>query len=225
MIAEMKKRQPIGILALQGSFLEHALAVEKTGAQAVLVRLPKDLEGVKGLIIPGGESTTISKLLDAYNLTDIIRNLALRGFPLYGTCAGMILLSKKIENSNADLSRVNSLSLIDITIRRNAFGRQLESFEEELDMPVIGKRPFHAIFIRAPLILQVGSSVRILASLKDNSQHNLQGKQIVAVEQGAILVTAFHPELTDDLRIHRYFLEKVKKYARQKNDLIVNSFI
>ena len=209
MAVYMKRR--IGILALQGSFIEHAHAIKSTGAEPVLVRLPEQLENIEGLIIPGGESTTIGKLLEKYNLFKRIKGLALEGLPVYGTCAGMILLAKTIEGGNkADpsanspnesFSGVHNLGLMDITVRRNAFGRQLESFEEDLDIPVLGEAPFHGVFIRAPLIVRTGKKVRILAALKD--------KRIVAAEQGSILVTAFHPELTDDLRVHEYFLNKV----------------
>lgn len=192
-------KQKIGILALQGSFIEHAHAVTRIGAEPVLVRLPEQLDSIKGLIIPGGESTTIGKLLKEYNLSEKIKRLALNGLPVYGTCAGMILLAKK------NFSDVHSLGLIDITVRRNAFGRQLDSFEEDLDIPVLGEAPFHGIFIRAPLIIETGNQVRILASLNDTYQE----KRIVAAEQDNILVTAFHPELTDDLRVHKYFLNKI----------------
>ena len=204
-------KQQIGILALQGSFIEHAHAVESIGAEPVLIRLPEQLDNIEGLIIPGGESTTIGKLLEEYNLLKKIKELALEGMPIYGTCAGMILLAKNIEDGNRAVSDVNSpdttfseiynLGLIDITVRRNAFGRQLESFEEDLDIPVLGEIPFHSVFIRAPLIVRTGEKVKILAVLSD--------KSVVAAKQGSILVTAFHPELTEDLRVHRYFLNKL----------------
>ncbi|MCD6122697.1 MAG: pyridoxal 5'-phosphate synthase glutaminase subunit PdxT [Spirochaetales bacterium] len=214
-------KQQIGILALQGSFIEHAHAVESIGAEPVLIRLPEQLDNIEGLIIPGGESTTIGKLLEEYNLLKKIKGLALEGIPVYGTCAGMILLARNVESGNEAPTGVDSpnvssfgvynLGLIDITVRRNAFGRQLESFEEDLDIPVLGEIPFHSVFIRAPLILRTGEKVRILAALKD--------KRIVAAEQGNILVTAFHPELTDDLRVHKYFLNKVLSI---KASLLVN---
>ena len=214
-------KQQIGILALQGSFIEHAHAVESIGAEPVLIRLPEQLDNIEGLIIPGGESTTIGKLLEEYNLLKKIKELALEGMPVYGTCAGMILLAKNIEDGNRAVSDVNSpdttfseihnLGLIDITVRRNAFGRQLESFEEDLDIPVLGEIPFHSVFIRAPLIVRTGEKVKILAVLSD--------KSVVAAEQGSILVTAFHPELTDDLRVHKYFLNKV---LSMKTSLLIN---
>jgi 5'-phosphate synthase pdxT subunit len=184
----------IGVLASQGAFAEHILTLQKLDIEAVPVRLPKELKGVDGLILPGGESTTISKLMAAYDLMQEIASLAGGGMPLFGTCAGMILMAKKISgNSTA------SLGLMDITVKRNAFGRQVDSFETELKVPALGKVSFHAVFIRAPIIESCEKNVEVLACLKDNT--------IVAVKQGKLLATAFHPELTDDLRFHRYFLE------------------
>ncbi len=184
----------IGVLASQGAFAEHILALHKLDIEAVPIRLPGELKGVDGLIIPGGESTTISKLMDAYELLQRIASLASRGVPIFGTCAGMILMAKQISGNNTA-----PLGLMDITVKRNAFGRQVDSFETELKIPALGKAPFPAVFIRAPIIESYAKGVEVLASLKDNT--------VVAVKQGKLLATAFHPELTDDLRFHQYFLD------------------
>jgi len=183
----------IGVLASQGAFAEHIAKLRQLEAEAVPVRLPEELEGLDGLVIPGGESTSIGRLMRDYKLTNEIRDQARNGLPVFGTCAGMILLAKK--SSDAYLE---SLGLMDITVRRNAFGRQRESFEAELTIPVLGEKPFPGVFIRAPLIEQVNSQVEILAKLADGT--------IVAVRQKKLLALAFHPELTDDLRFHQYFL-------------------
>jgi 5'-phosphate synthase pdxT subunit len=186
----------IGVLASQGAFAEHIAKLRQLEAEAVPVRLPEELGGLDGLVIPGGESTSIGRLMRDYKLTSQIRDRAKNGLPLFGTCAGMILLAKK--SSDAYLE---SLGLMDVTVRRNAFGRQRESFEAELTIPVLGEKPFPGVFIRAPLIEQVNSQVEILARLADDT--------IVAVRQEKLLALAFHPELTDDLRFHQYFLDIV----------------
>ena len=184
----------IGVLASQGAFAEHILALNKLNTEAVPVRLPGELKGVDGLIIPGGESTTISLLMNAYDLMQEIAALTRNGLPLFGTCAGMILMAKQIAgNSTA------SLGLMDITVKRNAFGRQVDSFETKLSIPALGKEPFPAVFIRAPIIQHCDAGVEVIARLDD--------KMIVAARQNKLLVSAFHPELTDDLRFHKYFLE------------------
>jgi 5'-phosphate synthase pdxT subunit len=162
----------------------------------VPVRLPQELDGLDGLIIPGGESTSISKLMLDYNLVNEIKNLAENGLPIFGTCAGMIMLANKVPDS-----RVEPLELMKIGVRRNAFGRQKESFETDINIPVLGEKPFPAVFIRAPAIEQSNSDVEILAKLHDGT--------IVAARQGKLLASAFHPELTDDLRFHQYFLDIV----------------
>jgi len=184
----------IGVLASQGAFIEHIAALRQLRVEALPVRLAPQLNGLDGLIIPGGESTTITKLMASSNLTDEVKKLARNGFPIFGTCAGMIVLSTR--NSDRDLE---PLGLMDIIVKRNAFGRQLDSFETELSVPVLGEKPFPAVFIRAPLIEKTNGDVKILARLVDGT--------IVAARQGNLLVTAFHPELTDDLRFHQYFLE------------------
>ncbi|MHB0867931.1 MAG: pyridoxal 5'-phosphate synthase glutaminase subunit PdxT [Chloroflexota bacterium] len=184
----------IGILALQGAFLEHAQSFQLLGAEAVEVRLPAELEGLDGLVIPGGESTTVSLLLDGYDLRRPLLEMAARGLPLWGTCAGMILLSKNVTDE-----RVKSLELMDLRVLRNAFGRQVDSFEVDLPVPRLGDPPFRAVFIRAPIVESVGEGVEVLARLPDG--------RIAAARQGRLLATAFHPELTGDLRFHRLFLE------------------
>jgi pyridoxal 5'-phosphate synthase pdxT subunit len=184
----------VGVLALQGAFAEHVAIVRRLGVQAVEVRLPRDLDGLDGLIIPGGESTTIGKLAVAYGLVEPLRQWAGQRLPIWGTCAGMIMLAKDIGGHDQPL-----LGLMDVVVRRNAFGRQVDSFCEDLDVPAFGSPPFPGVFIRAPLIERAGPGVEVLASLP--------GGDIVAARQGHLLATAFHPELTGDPRFHRYFLE------------------
>ncbi len=190
----------IGVLAAQGAFAEHIAALHKLEVEALPVRLPSELEGVDGLIIPGGESTSISKLMADYNLAGTIINLAENGLPIFGTCAGMILLAKEVSDSD-----VEPLGLMDIIARRNAFGRQKDSFEVELAIPALGEKPFPGVFIRAPLIEQANGKVEILARLDNGTS--------VAARQGRLLASAFHPELTDDLRFHQYFLNIVTERA------------
>lgn len=183
----------VGVLALQGAFIEHVHALKKLGAEAVEVRLPRDLESAEGLVIPGGESTTMSLLVDSYALREPVLDLARRGAPVWGTCAGMIMLAKEVGDE-----RVHSLELMDVRVLRNAFGRQVDSFEADLPVPALGERPFHAVFIRAPVVGGVGEGVEVLARLPD--------ERIVAARQGNLLATAFHPELTEDTRFHELFL-------------------
>lgn len=183
------------MLALQGAFREHIEALHRLGVETVEVRLPEQLEGLDGLIIPGGESTAIGKLAAKYGLQEAIRRYAEMGKPVYGTCAGMILLSKDAGREQPLLGMMN------VKVERNAFGRQLDSFETELDIPALGKEPFPGIFIRAPKIESVGDGVEVVATLPDGTP--------VAARQENMLVTAFHPELTDDLRFHKYFLSMV----------------
>jgi len=185
----------IGVLASQGAFVEHIVMLRQLEVEAVPVRLLGELDGVDGLIIPGGESTSISKLMRDYDLINEVKSLAREGLPIFGTCAGMILLASEISDSD-----VEPLSVMDIAVRRNAFGRQKDSFEAELSIPVLGEKPFPGVFIRAPIIVRVDSGVEVLASLGDT---------IVAARQGKLLASAFHPELTDDLRFHQYFLDVV----------------
>jgi 5'-phosphate synthase pdxT subunit len=180
----------IGVLALQGAFREHLDVLQTIGVDGVAVRLPKDLEGVSGLILPGGESTTMRHLIERWGLAEPIRRLAAAGAPLYGTCAGMIVLSKEIVGGEQPI-----LPLLDVTVQRNAFGRQLDSFEAELSVPVLGDRPVHAVFIRAPVIESVGPDVDVLARLDDG--------RIVAVRERNVIATSFHPELAGETRFHR----------------------
>ena len=189
----------IGVLASQGAFAEHIAALHQLEVEALPVRLPRELGGLDGLIIPGGESTTISRLLLAYNLINELKNLAKNDLPIFGTCAGMILLANEVTDSETEPLGV--LGVMKISVRRNALGRQIESFETALSIPVLGEKPFPGVFSRAPFIEQSNSQVEILARLADGTS--------VAARQGKLLVSAFHPELTDDLRLHRYFLDIV----------------
>jgi len=196
----------IGVLALQGDFREHIRMVEQLGESAHAVRLPRDLDGVDGLIIPGGESTAIGKLMVAYELVQPLRQLIAAGTPIWGTCAGMILLSRETDNA---LLGQPLLAAMNIRTLRNAFGSQRESFETDLHIPALGEQPYHAVFIRGPLVEDVGEGVEILAELepeRDSGRRN-----IVAVRQGPLLATAFHPEVTDDPRFHAYFLGIVRE--------------
>lgn len=192
----------IGVLALQGDVREHTRMAREAGADVVPVKRAEQLDGLDGLVIPGGESTTIGKLLRRFELLEPLQRLVRSGFPVYGTCAGMILLADRVEDAGADQPTIGGM---DITVRRNAFGRQRESFEADLAVPALGPEPFPAVFIRAPVIEGVGADVDVLASVN--------GERPVAARQGPLLVSAFHPELTDDPRLHRYFVEMVEGRA------------
>lgn len=185
----------VGVLALQGDFIEHEQALARMGVETVQVRLPRHLEGLDGLIIPGGESTTIGQLAQEWGLMEAIRALALSGRPMWGTCAGVILMAKEVADG---VPGQPLLGLMDMRIRRNAFGRQVDSFEVDLEVPALGRPPFHAVFIRAPVVEHVESGVEVLARLEDGT--------VVAARQGNLLATTFHPELVDDDRFHRYFV-------------------
>ena len=187
----------VGVLALQGAFREHVAAVASLGATAREVRQLKDIDGIDALIIPGGESTTMGKLLNEWNMLEPLRQRILDGMPVYGSCAGLILLCRDIENSDQP-----RLGVLDATVRRNAFGRQVDSFETNLSIPEIGADPLPAVFIRAPVITGVGAGVKVLAEVDG---------QAVAVRQNNILATSFHPELTPDTRMHSYFLSFCSK--------------
>jgi 5'-phosphate synthase pdxT subunit len=180
----------IGVLALQGDFAEHVRMLEMIGVQPVEVRLPAHLEGLSGLCLPGGESTTMRKLIDRWELRQPLLDFAATGSPMFGTCAGMIILSKEIADGDEPV-----LPLLDVTVRRNAFGRQLDSFEGELTVPLVGDQPVQAVFIRAPVIERVGPSVDVLSRLDDG--------RIVAVRERNVVATAFHPELAGESRFHR----------------------
>ena len=190
----------IGVLALQGAFREHIRMLRSLGAEAVEIRLPAGLDEVDGLIIPGGESTTMRKLMADYGLVAPIREFAASGRPVFGTCAGLIVMADRLGGRRQEL-----LNLIDIDVERNAYGRQVDSRETDLDGELFGTKPFHAVFIRAPQILGTGPGVEPLA--------RYQG-QVVLARQKNILVAAFHPELTDDTRIHELFLRMVDRKAR-----------
>lgn len=180
----------IGVLALQGDFAEHVAILEQIGVEPVEVRLPAHLEGISGLCLPGGESTTMRRLIDRWALRQPLLDFAATGAPLFGTCAGMIILAKEIADGDEPV-----LPLLDVTVRRNAFGRQLDSFEGELEVPLVGDQPIKAVFIRAPVIERVGEGVDVLARLDDG--------RIVAVRERNVIATAFHPELAGEPRFHR----------------------
>ena len=190
----------IGILALQGAFIEHINIMQQLGVEASPVRLPGELKGLDGLIIPGGESTTILSLMQSFALAQPLRELAQAGFPILGTCAGAVCLARTVSNSgNSTNSGMETLALINMGVRRNAFGRQVDSFETELAVPTLGEESFHGIFIRAPIIEKAGPQVEILARLPDET--------IAAARQGKLVATTFHPELSSDPRFHDYFLK------------------
>jgi 5'-phosphate synthase pdxT subunit len=196
----------IGVMAVQGDFREHLDTLASIGAQAREVRLPEDLEGVSGLILPGGESTAMRKLYERWNLVAPIKALAASGAPILGTCAGAILLATKITDGDTPV-----LSLIDMEVQRNAFGRQLESFETKLTMqslkPGGGATPLRAVFIRAPEIVRVGPAATVVAQLPDG--------RIVAARQGNVVGISFHPEIAGETRLHRWVLEQAAQYARR----------
>ena len=183
----------VGVLGLQGDFAEHLHTLRGIGAEAIDVRRPEQLDEVDALIIPGGESTTIGKLAERYGIITKLRQRIAEGMPVWGTCAGAIFLAKDVPGHPHPI-----LSVMDITVERNAFGRQMDSFEADLDVRGIGGAPYHAVFIRAPKITKTGADVEIIAALDDGT--------VVAVRQGNLLATSFHPELTPDDRFHRYFL-------------------
>jgi pyridoxal 5'-phosphate synthase pdxT subunit len=196
----------LGVLAIQGDFAEHAAMLKRAAHQRNLdiavreVRVPRDLEGLAGLIVPGGESTTMGKLLVAYGLEAPIKQAAQRGMPVWGTCAGMILLAREILGGEPD----GRIGLMDLRVQRNAFGRQIDSFETDLSFKGL-TQPIHAVFIRAPLVEHVGADAEPLASLPDG--------RVVAARQGNLLATAFHPELTPDTSLHGWFLEQCERAA------------
>jgi len=189
----------IGVLALQGDFAAHIKMLEGLGAEGKAVRLPEHLEEIDGIIIPGGESTTIGKLMVIYNLQEVLQRKIQEGVPIWGTCAGLILLAKETDNA---LLGQPLLASMNIRVRRNAFGSQRESFETDLSVPALGEAPFHTFFIRGPAVESVGPGVEVLATLDDDT--------IVAVREGTLLGTAFHPEVSGDPRFHQYFLRIVQ---------------
>jgi 5'-phosphate synthase pdxT subunit len=197
-------RPVIGVLALQGDVREHLRALEDSGARAVPVRRVSELDSVDGLVIPGGESTTISKLAVAFDLLDPLRKRIADGMPAYGSCAGMILLADRVLDG---VEGQQTLGGLDVTVRRNAFGRQVDSFEETIPVEGVPGGPFHAVFIRAPWVESVGPGVEVLGAVEGGPAAG----RIVAVRQGGLLATSFHPELAGDARVHALFVEIVKE--------------
>ena len=193
----------IGVLALQGDVREHALALEASGASAVPVRRERELAAIDGLVIPGGESTTIDKLLRAFDLFGPLQERIRAGLPVYGSCAGMILLADRVRGK---IAGQHTLGGLDITVRRNAFGRQVDSFETDLAIAGIPGPPVHAVFIRAPWVEEVGPRAEVLSAVSGGPAAG----RIVAVRQGSLLATSFHPEVTGDTRVHRLFVEIVR---------------
>ena len=199
----------VGVLALQGTFIEHSDILRQLGVEAPPIRLPHELDTLDGLIIPGGESTTMLKLMESFGLIQPIREMARDGLAIWGTCAGMVLLAKSISNYEME-----TLGLMDMKIRRNAFGSQIDSFEIDLEIPLVGEEPFHAVFIRAPVVKEAEPGVKILSRLPDST--------IVAAKQNRLLACAFHPEFTDDLRFHSYFLNMIsQKLPHNPDDRIL----
>ncbi|HJX69346.1 MAG TPA: pyridoxal 5'-phosphate synthase glutaminase subunit PdxT [Dehalococcoidia bacterium] len=188
----------VGVLALQGTFIEHIGILRQLGVESPPIRLSHELDTLDGLIIPGGESTTMLRLMENFGLIQPIREMARDDLPIWGTCAGMVLLAKSTSNYEME-----TLALMDAKVRRNAFGSQVDSFEADLKIPAVGEEPFHAVFIRAPIIEEAEPGVEILSRLADGT--------IVAIRQNRLLACAFHPEFTDDLRFHSYFLKMVNQ--------------
>jgi 5'-phosphate synthase pdxT subunit len=193
----------IGVLALQGDVREHVHALKDAGADVLTVRRTEELDGVDGLVLPGGESTTIIKLARIFDLLDPLRKAVASGLPVYGSCAGMILLADRVDDGGSPISE--TIGGLDVTVRRNAFGRQVDSFEEDLDVEGIDGGPMRAVFIRAPWVQEVGAGVTPLATTSAG--------HIVAVRQGPLLATSFHPEVTGDTRVHHYFAQMVEQYS------------
>ena len=188
----------VGVLALQGDFREHIGVLRSLGADAIPVKRPEELERVSGLVIPGGESSVMDKLSRLFGLAEPLKAAVASGMPMYGTCAGLIMLADTLLDA---INGQQTLGGFDLVVRRNAFGSQLDSFETDLDVPVLGEPPMHAVFIRAPVVESVGPRATVLASLDDG--------RVVAVKQDNLLGTSFHPEITGDTRFHQYFLDRV----------------
>lgn len=197
----------IGVLALQGDVREHAAMLERCGARARTVRRPGELAEVDALVLPGGESTTVSRLLETFELLEPLRARIAEGMPAYGSCAGMILLAREVLDGRPDQKQLGGL---DVVVRRNAFGRQVDSFEADLDFGGVSGGPLHAVFIRAPWVEKAGDGVEILARVPKTPHAEGVADRIVAVRQGPVLATAFHPELTGDERVHRLFVGMVR---------------
>lgn len=198
----------IGVLALQGDVVDHMRALEAAGARAVPVRRASELDSVEGLVIPGGESTTMSKLLEIFDLFDPVKKRLDAGLPVFGSCAGMIMLADEVLDGRPDQ---RSFGAIPMTVRRNAFGRQVDSFETEIAIDGVDGEPFRAVFIRAPWVERIGEGVEVLARVDSGAgSGEEQGGRIVAVRAGACLATSFHPEVTPDARVHEYFVDMVR---------------
>jgi 5'-phosphate synthase pdxT subunit len=197
----------VGVLALQGDVREHLAALRAAGARAEPVRRPEELAAVDGLVLPGGESTTMSRLLDTFDLLAPLRARLVEGMPAYGSCAGMILLAKEVRDGRPDQHQLGAL---DVIVRRNAFGRQVDSFEEDLAFADVSGGPVHAVFIRAPWVESTADHVEVLATVPDSAAAGIAAGKIVAVRQGRVLATAFHPELTGDGRVHELFVRMVR---------------
>ena len=195
---------PVGVLALQGDVREHLVALTSCGAQAVPVRRPSELTDLAGIVLPGGESTTIDKLSRAFALRDPLIAALRAGLPAYGSCAGMILLADRVLDGTKDQQTFGGL---DITVRRNAFGRQVESFEADVELAGVTGGPMHVVFIRAPWVERINAPVQVLGEVE---LPGTRKSRVIAVQQGNLLATSFHPEVTGDLRIHRYFLDLVR---------------
>lgn len=200
----------IGVMALQGAFIEHVHVLQQLGVDAVEVRLPEDLEGLDGLIMPGGESTAIGKLMVNWGLLEPVKKMINQGKAVWGTCAGMILLAKDIGGLDQPL-----IGVMDIKVKRNAFGSQLDSFETDLEVPIIGNEPFPGVFIRAPYIEQVGSQAQAVAHFNNEAKTGQLETVVVAAKQNNLLATAFHPELTNDPRFHQLFIDMVREFKAQ----------
>lgn len=195
----------VGVLALQGDFREHARVLGALGARVVLVRRPEDVEGIEGLVIPGGESTVMDKLSRAFGVAEPLKRRIAEGMPVYGTCAGLIMIADTLLDT---IDGQQNLGGLDVVVRRNAFGSQNQSFETDLDVPALGDPPVHAVFIRGPVVESVGERATPLAALADG--------RVVAVEQGDLIGTSFHPEIQGDHRFHEYFLAKVRARTRSE---------
>jgi 5'-phosphate synthase pdxT subunit len=196
----------VGVLALQGDFREHENALQGCGVATRRIRSVEDLQGIDALVVPGGESTTMSNLALRWGLMEPMRELVRGGLPAYGSCAGMIMLADRLVGGRPDQETIGGL---DVTVLRNAFGRQVDSFESDIEIPVLGPEPLHAVFIRAPWVEQAGESVEVLGRVPVGPAAG----RIVAVRQGHLLATSFHPELTGDTRVHEYFVEMVREQA------------
>jgi 5'-phosphate synthase pdxT subunit len=193
----------VGVLALQGDFREHVAVLQSLGADVITVRRPEEVAAISGLVIPGGESSVMDKLARTFGVADALKSRIQGGLPVYGTCAGLIMLADRIIDG---IRGQQSFGGLDVAVRRNAFGAQTESFEADLDVPVLGEPPMHAVFIRAPVVAELGEKATALATLDDGT--------VVAVEQGNLIGTSFHPEMTADYRFHQYFLDKVAGFTK-----------